>query len=952
MLRTFTLLLFLLASWQAHSQTRTISGTLHDTDGSPLPGVNVIIKGTQTGTVTNADGYYSIQAPVGSTLVFAFIGMQTREVVVSPENFKTPPRIPAQKRIEKPQPSLYAMLFKDSTTLNTPGVTVLSDKTPSYTNRANVAPERIKAIRRVGQHYTVVANDPNPVGGISGQFTNTVSFETINKLPSLQNVYAQGRPQGGSAQWQGPDNNEIFSWGPLLRTLEYDGSVYPYDRQGRLVTAGTGSGASAAAYDASVFRTAISTSTELQLTVPSFKKGNISVSLENRNRQGILPNAHYTRQNASLSLRNVQLCDRTKLQGLFSYNHSSGRLMNRGANLATIVGSIYRTPPTFDNANGLQRNAALHSTEAYRLADGSVRSHAPELVDNPYDLLSNFPDREKQNRLLANLNLQRTEKPFGYLASASIEKQQNDIVHGFPIGYAGFADGRITHRVDDQTLLSAMVSPTYKHPSHDLKVNASYVVNAEFRKLNRTDGTRFREGDYSLEAAGMRTQMQQTPSRTSHELSVNLQERYEDFILLKLANRSYFSNTAPADSYTNFFPTASLSVDLANKLYIDQVDLLRPYVSLSRTLHEAPLIYNNWSYLSTRQTLQAYNTFNESTELFFPSGLAPETTRKLETGVRLDAFRYFSFEFSYFNFQTDNFVSPIYRNGHFALGNAASISNTGASVALAFNSSNWNQTYWGVDLKWSTYNNVVDALATTDPFIALAGFESVASVLAPGKPVGALYGTTFQRNENGDMIIGADGFPLVDNTLKMIGNPQPDWVLGFTSFLNIHQFKISTTLDFKHGGQAWNGTARMLDYLGKSATTAELRNTSAYVFEGVNEQGQVNTQSVNFADPSQPVASNRWVRYGWAGVGEEYIQNASWFRMSELSLSYATPRVNQRQFIKEARFSLVGRNLFLVTPYEGVDPSSTLFGYATGSGLDLFNTPSTRSFSAIVTLLF
>lgn len=186
----------------------------------------------------------------------------------------------------------------------------------------------------------------------------------------------------------------------------------------------------------------------------------------------------------------------------------------------------------------------------------------------------------------------------------------------------------------------------------------------------------------------------------------------------------------------------------------------------------------------------------------------------------------------------------------------------------------------------------------------------------------------------------------------MIGNPQPDWLLGITSFLNIHQFKLSTTLDFKHGGQTWNGTARVLDYLGKSTTTATLRNTSAYVFEGVNEQGNVNTVPVSFADPSQPVANNRWVRYGWEGVGEEYVQNASWFRMSELSLSYATKRATNRQLIKEAKFTLVSRNLFLVTPYDGVDPSSTLFGYATGSGLDLFNTPSTRSFSAVITLLF
>jgi hypothetical protein len=50
--------------------------------------------------------------------------------------------------------------------------------------------------------------------------------------------------------------------------------------------------------------------------------------------------------------------------------------------------------------------------------------------------------------------------------------------------------------------------------------------------------------------------------------------------------------------------------------------------------------------------------------------------------------------------------------------------------------------------------------------------------------------------------------------------------------------------------------------------------------------------------------------------------------------------------IKSVKFSLIGRNLLLITPYSGVDPSSNLFGYTTGNGLDLFNTPSVRSYSA------
>ena len=65
-------------------ETRTITGTVTSAeDGSTLPGVNIILKGTATGTTTDAKGKYSIQAPAtGGTLVFSFIGLNTQEIKI------------------------------------------------------------------------------------------------------------------------------------------------------------------------------------------------------------------------------------------------------------------------------------------------------------------------------------------------------------------------------------------------------------------------------------------------------------------------------------------------------------------------------------------------------------------------------------------------------------------------------------------------------------------------------------------------------------------------------------------------------------------------------------------------------------------------------------------------------------------------------------------------------
>ena len=161
--------------------------------------------------------------------------------------------------------------------------------------------------------------------------------------------------------------------------------------------------------------------------------------------------------------------------------------------------------------------------------------------------------------------------------------------------------------------------------------------------------------------------------------------------------------------------------------------------------------------------------------------------------------------------------------------------------------------------------------------------------------------------------------------------------------------KLSFAFDYRHGGQVYNGTRAALDYTGRSITSATERSITNYIFEGVTEGGDMNTTPVTFADPAKPVEENRWVRYGFSGVGEEYIEDASFLRLSDLSLSYSIERSRDRT-IREIRIGLIGQNLLLVTPYSGVDPASKLFNYANGSGLDLFNQPSTRSYSLQITI--
>jgi TonB-linked SusC/RagA family outer membrane protein len=84
MKRTLGILLFILTSAVMVAQQVNVTGRVAArSDGSPIPGVSVVQQGTSMGTITDSEGRYSLSAEMGATLVFSFIGMDTREVVVN-----------------------------------------------------------------------------------------------------------------------------------------------------------------------------------------------------------------------------------------------------------------------------------------------------------------------------------------------------------------------------------------------------------------------------------------------------------------------------------------------------------------------------------------------------------------------------------------------------------------------------------------------------------------------------------------------------------------------------------------------------------------------------------------------------------------------------------------------------------------------------------------------------
>jgi len=80
-MRHFLLLVAaMMVAFSSVAQTRTVTGKVVDNSGQPLPGVNIVIKGTTTGTITDFDGKYKVDAKASDVLVFSFLGYVSQEI--------------------------------------------------------------------------------------------------------------------------------------------------------------------------------------------------------------------------------------------------------------------------------------------------------------------------------------------------------------------------------------------------------------------------------------------------------------------------------------------------------------------------------------------------------------------------------------------------------------------------------------------------------------------------------------------------------------------------------------------------------------------------------------------------------------------------------------------------------------------------------------------------------
>ena len=306
--------------------------------------------------------------------------------------------------------------------------------------------------------------------------------------------------------------------------------------------------------------------------------------------------------------------------------------------------------------------------------------------------------------------------------------------------------------------------------------------------------------------------------------------------------------------------------------------------------------------------------------------------------------------------------------------NAGELENKGLEITLSAIPVKTKDFTWDMRYNFSTNKNRVIKLNEGLNEIVLGsqfGYSSsaVTSKLVPGYAYGALFGRSYARYYGGKpddgvtiakdqpLLIGANGFPVIDTRQRYLGSSLPNWIFNTTQTFSYKNFSLSALLDVREGQDRYNQFANFMAAFGTSKLTEN--RTETIVFDGVLADGTKNTKPVYLGQAIGPDGvnyGNGYYRNYHRGSSELFVEDASWIRLRSLSLSYAVPAniLTKTKAITAASISVTGNNLWLKTDFTGFDPesSSNPASSNTADAFSGFTYPGIRSFMVSLNLQF
>jgi len=978
---------------------RTITGTVTSSeDGLGLPGVNVIVQGTTTGSITSADGTYSLDVPGGDvSLQFSFIGYMIKVVPVGNATV-----IDAVL-----DPSAYEM---DEVVVTALGIQ-RQEKTLTYSQQTVDGDELTKTRdinfmnslsgKAAGVEIKKNASGPGGSTRIILRGTKSLTGDSeplfvIDGIPMANNKPSQAGMWGG---WDGGDGLSQMNPEDIesVSILKGSNAAALYGSQGAngviLITTKSGTAnATRVSFNTGVSFDTPMVTPELQFDYGAegaseqswsstsgdyddtfvddfFQTGyslinSISVSggsntttayfsYANTTARGIIPTNTYSKNN--LTFKQSTKLAKNKVTVSSNIMLTEEKTHNRppaGYYLNPLL-NVYQYPRQLDFDDYYENYEYYDETRNIMLQNKIVNNH---FISNPAWVLNNEPRDDKTKRVIANLTVawdisdkvKFSVRGNGDLSLKNFETQhaagsnQTNVHANGAWDYRDYTDelwytdGILTYNDNFGAVsLTALAGASYQNSVYGHGVSVNTASNGLLYP-----------NEFMFQNVPDNVSINSTlgSKLVKQAIFANVTLGVKEMVFLDVSVRNdWASSLALTGNDSYFYPATGLTFLLHNMVQLPElISFAKLRGSYTYVGNEVP-----FNRIDPENTINAGGGINRNTQTPF-TNLKPELITSIEFGADI---RFFTgrlgLDLTYYNITSnDQFLSLAAPSGsgfttYFV--NAGEINNKGWEITLDAIPVQSGDLQWNTAFNFSKNTNEVIEIHPDINTIGMGGGESVGIRFSAGGSMGDLYASAFLR-ENYDE--NAEPGEQYTGRIVVTDEGMPRKTTGAQYMGNVEpdwSLGWNNNITWKDFGFSFLINSKMGGVV-VSQTEAMLDGYGVSKRTGdARDAGGLAVDAVTEGGTAvSTVDPETWflATGDRNGIMEYYVYDRTNIRLSQLALSYT---LNLENVADNITFSIYGRNLFFIYKEAPFDPDLVMSTNRNNQGLDNFNLPTTRS---------
>ena len=822
--------------------------------------------------------------------------------------------------------------------------------------------------------------------------SSSVAWENIANLPDYQNTYGTGT----NFNYQQVNG----SWGaPFIGSQPYATvDSIPHWYQGRPgMEAFNGVNVPYRAYGDNVrdlFRTGHVYDNSLNVSAAN-DKSSINATMSYTKNLGYVPNTEFTRAALNVGARTT-LANGFRLGATLGYT-----LTDQAGVISGVGGSGANNNSAFARALYLGRNWDVHGQPYQNPVDlGSEFMVGRGQADNPLWSYENAGIRTDVDRITGSFDLGYDITNWlnvkGVIGVNSYSQRNLDFLRPGSTGpRANPGVGRITNDNINFLELDANFFVTLqRNLTEKIGLRAMVGTNVNQRRTDRQAYQGLTYVVFDIDDIDNTNSVVPFGGTFSKRRIIgafgDVTLDYDNWAYLTITGRNDWSSTLPTDNRSFFYPAVTGSVILTEAFDLDGtvINYAKLRASWSQVGNDTdpyqlqPVFLIN-DFYNTSPLPTAQLPFQATGGPIVPGAslsnierdpnLKPERTTEFEVGTEIGLFNdRINLDFTYYNRNSEDLIAPVSLPSSSGFTqfftNFGKVSNEGFEVGLRLRPiSTSNGFNWEIYTAFTRNKNVVEELTDgvteiqIEPGSSFAG--GVIGVLRPGEEYGVLKGSVDARDEDGNLLIDPSNGQMIRSlTPGVIGNPNPDFILGVTNTFSFKGLTLSAVFDWRQGGDLWSNT--ILSMLGRGVTKDTEDRETMVVIPGV--YGDPNSQQAILDEDGNKIPNQTMIEvntlyfgetFGINGANEWTVFDATVYRLREVSLGYDFPtRLLDNTPFGALHVGVTGRNLWFDAPHfpehTNFDPEVNQFGATNKQGIEWSATPSTKRYAVNLRITF